>query len=299
MVFSGSAISSQTDRYLSRYHGKKINTAIGTIGRIIVADLDGDGSVEIVAIRTQGKDFTILSSEGRIIRRFQMVFQDMVNLDQDSKIEILAFTRPTTHGKSLVLISNGGKILFRHRLLHMPDYKNSRPISSPFKIYYEDMDGDGSGDIILNSPQFGWDLVINSGGAEIEKKSMMKFLPIVKEDFDASSSPYVIRSSVDIRGDRFYLDLFGQDHLVYYRNSIPDKWYRDFPVYDDRTGKVLWVFRLDRDEAGDSLPGSFGAVETADLDGDGKREILLGANNRIYVVDGSGKPKRVIRNIFH
>lgn len=279
-------------------HGRITDSAIGTVSEIIIHDLDGNKKPEILAVKVREGHFSIVSSDGVVKARFQMIFQDLLDLDRDGRCEIACYAKASAETMTLVLIDSRFQVAWKKRITRMPEYYPYRLHSVPYRFAVADVTRDGTAEVILYSPQFGWEMAIAMDGRVIPREELLEYLPLVIEEFDPSTSPFVVRSPVRLRGEKFRFDGFGTDVIADHDNSVDDDWSRDYPVIDSR-GRRIWTLRISRQDAHQELPPVFNSVETADLDGDGFDELLLGGYNKIYIFSHDGKPQRIFRGVFH
>jgi hypothetical protein len=162
-----------------------------------------------------------------------------------------------------------------------------------------DVNRDGTAEIAVKNLTDDSITVLDHLGRIIDKTSMLEYLPNLVEDFNVRTSPYIFLSSVKQRDDRFYLDIFGKDQLVYYRKNKKNlEWVKEFPVYK-KDGSLLWTFKMDRTSFSRfEYPHFFNGVEVLDFDRDKVNDVLLGGDNRIFIISASGRLVRIIRNIF-
>lgn len=279
-------------------HGRLTDSAIGAVSELIVHDIDGNRVPEIVAIKIRDGHFSILSGDGTVKARFQFIFQDLLDLDRDGKCEIAGYTGASAEAMTLVLINSRFQVAWRVRITRMPEYMPYRLHSVPYRFAVADVTRDGTAEIILYSPQFGWEIVIGMDGKILPKESLLEYIPLVLEEFDPATCPFVVRSPARLKGDKFRFDRFGTDVLKDHDSAVDEDWSKEYPVMDP-SGRRIWTLRISRQDAYQELPSAFNSVETGDLDGDGLGELLLGGYNKIYLFTSDGKPKRIFRGVFH
>jgi hypothetical protein len=288
------------------YHNKKSifsrsNIAFAPVDEIIVKDINNNGKNEIICVRRNLDYFTVLDDTGKKIITLQNNLCLVTDLDSDSKCEFLVISSRQSKLKTLTLIDHEFNLLWKKEYSHVPDYRLKDPsLFLPFKFMVFDVDRDNIAEIAVIDLFSEKTDVISKKGLIIGRHEMLEYLPNLMSDYDPVNSRFIISSSVFQRGDRFYLDLFGQDRLVYYkRDKNNKKWLKEFPVYD-QAQNLLWTFKMDRNSYSPSdFPHFFRGVDVIDFNNDKSFDIILGGDNRIFIISSKGKLIKTIKNIFY
>lgn len=274
--------------------------AFAPVEEIIVKDIDDNAQAEIIAVQKKCNHFAVLDSSGQVCKRFQKALIYITDLDNNRKCEFLVFESESSSFKTLCLIDHEFNVQWRMRFFHTPDYRLKNPaLFRPFIIRVFDVNRDGIAEIAVENRTNNKITVLNSLGKTVDKKDMLEYLPNLVDDFKIRECPYIFLSSVEQRENRFYLDIFGKDKLVYYRQDKKGlDWFKDFPVYN-KSGKLLWTFKMDRKSFSPfEYPHFFNAVEVIDFNKDNLNDILLGGDNRIFIISSTGKLVHIIKNVF-
>ena len=256
--------------------------------QIALADLDGDGKNEMLIARENFVRAYRLTPDGALEVAEQLNGKSaaarissvaVANLDGEGPPEVVLLD---TANKVLTLFAqgeSGAYALVRHH--------DAEGISGA-RLLGADLNGDGQDDLVVY--EGGRPQVFYSGRGSPKLKSLWRRVPEEKEGKYARIQPVELLDGsafvqlLALEGTENLLELFrlpepsgaGPDQVV----SDPERFFH-FKVFDDEKSAAR-----NRDLRGRTLPR---AVETADVDGDGLRDlVLLLHDNILYYTQSKG-----------
>ncbi|MFC2162522.1 FG-GAP-like repeat-containing protein [Candidatus Altiarchaeota archaeon] len=265
LLASGNAIAS--DEYMSEkwnYTTKEIISGLG------VADLNGDGNMEVVVAASQmGAVYSLdLSGNEFWERPFSMggyVFEiSPTDLDLDGASEVMV-----GYGSDAVAVSSEGNRI----------WKFSTSMNHVQAIDEEDVNGDGKLDVIIAA--YKKDACKNAVIYAIDPSGYPPetIWKEIKKNYDIPT--YIDAADLDGDGKAevivgfLYRSKSSASASCHANMDLPSK-----VITYDQKGDELWEF---------STPGGVSWVEAADLDGDGMKEVIVSARPYIYVLNQFGQ----------
>lgn len=227
------------------------------INKVSVADLNGDGVNEIIASTRDGMIYDLGKKVSGHVNWQTSVGGNIrdykiVDYDKNGKKEVLACSDKT--GVSVRLLdwqglNDGSTVDFDQRV---------------YAIDAADVDGDGAVDIIIGAANHDV-YALNSNEMpplwEYDSNGSVQY--VKAEDIDADSKMEVVGVSVwNVNEDNF-----AEVYAI------------------DNTGKAKWTYDVD----GGIPLTSNGPVDVADINGDGKKEIIIGGYKGVTALDSGGR----------
>lgn len=232
-----------------------------TAYHVFTLNLDANPSKEIITGAERSGKIFALEWTGTKIWEYNVpgLLFDLYARDfQDNRGEIVggSFTRAYS-------ITGGGDSNWKYFTQH----------NDVVSVFLDDLDGDGGGEAVIGS--VGWRgnavIVLDENGSEV-----------VTYGFAKTMYPYVF-DSLDVDGDGIKEIAVG--FTGYSMNTLTSS--LDLGFTKSSQFKLLFqggdeVFSFD-------TVGGIRSLKIADVTGDGVKEILIGSNKRMYVLDKSGK----------
>ncbi len=291
----------------------------GTARRVIPADLDGDGDVDVLSQTSHRWDNTIAwlenlgngeFSSGRHIALTarRAAAADMADLDGDGDLDVLLDAAQTDGIQSIHWFENQGGRFVLSQQVHSAD-------SGSFaKVRVTDLDGDGDLDVVSSSSEEGeiswfeydreqgiysspqvlvsdleglveFQVADMNGDSDLDLLSMSAHGRLLSWHENLGIGEYspqrAIESDADRVGHIFPADLDGDGDLDVLSAS-------EYPTYSSSSnGTIVWyenrsggVFSPRR-EIVTYVVGGIGSVHAADLDGDGDLDVLSASSRAI------------------
>jgi hypothetical protein len=231
----------------------------------VLADLDGDGDLEIIVGNTDGRVYawhhTAVPVQGFPVTTigWPQYAPSVGDLDGDGRVEIVQATRGITSGGRLYAISNSGQVL-----PGFPRSFNNNNVEASPTLY--DLDGDGKLEILV-----------------AERAYPIGYLHIVRFDGTEWGGAWPVALDHVPTGTTAVADVDNDGAVEIFQLSY----------------NSMYLLRLD----GSPMPGwprqiaganfSYQSAVLADLEGDGDREIVVGAHRSAagcYVFHHDGTP---------
>ena len=252
-----------------RYWGRKLwrgQSKFGGLNVPQVADMDGDGDMEVIVAAYGGGGVQVFDTDGT-----ELYAED------DDISGICVARRPL--GKRLIGYHFGGGV---KELAYAGGVETPWPVKKAKAIAAGDLDGDGTDEVILCEAAEGWidgkDFVV--ARSSMDGKEIWKYeLP---QGFALREPNAIVVEDLD--GDKCAEVLVSLSPGMLTREG--DKVYHCFLCLIDSKGRPAWISEP-FEGVGDVTMGSFCVgLSACDLDGDGDKEAILGVLGQgVHVFD--------------